>query len=163
MDPAQDSSNIPSVPTSDQVANASQPAPPSTGGGANGDNSTINGDKPIDNLPSNQIVAQQENAEAINVQNTNAAAQTGVQHIVQSTAKDSRGESYDQVRKLGDMVENSAVPDELRKILNDRIARLGLIRSGAGFMSATYILEYEATQRYINWVTDFPWKTKSKD
>jgi ATP-dependent Lon protease len=164
MDPTQDSSNLPSVPTSDQVAtSAAQTLTPSTGGGVNGDNSTINGDKPIDNLPSNQIVAQEESAEAINVQMTNVAAQTGIQHIIQPTAKDSKGESYDQIRKLGDMVEKSAVPEELRNILNDRIARLALIRSGAGFMSATYILEYESTQRYINWVTDFPWKTKSKD
>jgi len=166
MDPAQDSSSIPSVPTSDQVANAAaiaQPPKPSTGGGENGDNSTINGDKPIENLPSNQILAQKESAEAISVQTTNAVAQAGPQQIIQPGAKDSKGESYDQVRKLGDMVEKSAVPDELRNILNDRIARLALIRSGAGFMSSTYIMEYESTQRYINWVTGFPWKSKSKD
>jgi ATP-dependent Lon protease len=163
MDPAQDSSNIPSVPTSDQVANAVLSPTPSTGGGANGDNSTINGDKPIENLPSNQIVAQQESAEAVDVVTTNAASLSGSQQIIQPTAKDSKGESYDQIRKLGDMVEKSAIPDELRKLLNDRIARLALIRSGAGFMSSTYILEYESTQRYINWVTSFPWKTKSKD
>ncbi len=164
MDSAQDpSSKIPSVPTSDQVASQSSTAPPSTGGGANGDNSTINGDKPIDNLPSNQVVTQQESVDAISVQKTNAALQSSSQHIIQETAKDSKGQSYDQIRKLGDMVEKSAVPDELRTILNDRIARLALIRSGAGFMSSTYILEYESTQRYINWVTSFPWKNKSKD
>jgi ATP-dependent Lon protease len=140
------------------------PAVPSTGGGANGDNSTINGDKPIENLPSNQIVAEKESLEAVNVQTTNAAAQTSSdQQIIQPGAKDSKGESYDQIRRLGDMVEKSALPEELRKILNDRIARLGLIRSGAGYMSSTYIMEYESTQRYINWVTGFPWNSKSKD
>src|SRR6266568_2220045 len=89
-----------------------QPPAPSTGGGLNGDNSTINGDKPIENLPSNQIVAEKESLEAVNVQTTNAAAQsTNTNSIVQQTAKDSHGESYDQIRKLGDMVEKSAVPD----------------------------------------------------
>lgn len=160
MDPAQDSSSIPSVPTSDQAA---APAAPTTGGGPNGDNSTINGDKPIDVLPSNQIVAQKETAEAVNVQNTNVAAQVTSSSIVQPGAKDSKGESYDQIRKLGDIVEKAAIPDDLRKLLNDRIARLALIRSGAGFMSATYIMEYESTQRYVTWVTGFPWDKKSKD
>jgi len=160
MDPAQDSS-IPSVPTSDQAA---QPAGPSTGGGQNGDNSTINGDKPIDNLPSNQIVEQQERQEAVNVQTTNAALSAGADGaITQAMAKDSKGESYDQIRKLGDLVEKAAIPEELRKILNDRIARLALIRSGAGFMSSTYIMEYESTQRYVKWITDFPWTKASTD
>jgi len=167
MDPAQDTSNIPSVPTSDQAADQIDPAHPLTGsamgGGQNGDDSTINGDKPIENLPSNEIIAQKESVEAINVQTTNAAAQSSAQKIIQPGAKDSKGESYDQVRKLGDLVEKSELPEELRKILNDRIARLALIRSGAGFMSATYIMEYESTQRYINWVTGYPWKTRSKD
>jgi ATP-dependent Lon protease len=140
------------------------PATPSTGGGQNGDNSTINGDKPIENLPSNQILEQKESLEAINVQTTNAAAQTtGGNQILQATAKDSKGESYDQIRRLGDMVEKAPLPDELRKLLNDRIARLALIRSGAGYMSSTYIMEYESTQRYVTWVTGFPWNSRSKD
>ena len=137
-------------------------AVPSTGGGVNGDNSTINGDQPIENLPSNQILTQKETADAINVQTTNAAAQTTNQ-IIQPGAKDSQGESYDQIRKLGDLVEKAALPDELRKVLNDRIARLALIRSGAGFMSSTYIMEYESTQRYINWIVGLPWNKRSKD
>lgn len=159
MDPSQNSS-LPSVPTSDQVA---KPVTPSTGGGANGDNSTINGDKPIETLPSNAVVQQQEAMEAVQLQTAVKAQDANSSSIIQPTAKDSKGESYDQIRKLGDQVVKSAVPDELRKILNDRIARLGLIRSGAGFMSSTYIMEYESTQRYINWVTGYPWKNKSKD
>jgi ATP-dependent Lon protease len=138
------------------------PAAPSTGGGQNGDNSTINGDQPIENLPSNQILAQKETADAINVQTTNSAAQTTNQ-IIQPGAKDSQGESYDQIRKLGDLVEKATLPDELRKVLNDRIARLALIRSGAGFMSSTYIMEYESTQRYINWIVGLPWTSRTED
>ncbi|HSX09489.1 MAG TPA: AAA family ATPase [Candidatus Saccharimonadales bacterium] len=161
MDPAQ---NNPSAPTDAATpAQPAAPAAPSTGGGINGDNSTINGDKPIESLPSNQIVAEKEHAEAVSVQTTNAAAQVSGSSIIQPTLKDSKGESYDQIRKLGEQVEKASIPDELRTILNDRIARLALIRSGAGFMSAAYIMEYESTQRYINWITGFPWNKKSKD
>jgi ATP-dependent Lon protease len=154
MDPAQQ------PPASD--APAPPPQPPSTGGGANGDASLINGDKPIDVLPSSQVAQQQEAQEMVNVQAT-AQAQTANGTITQSGSKDSKGESYDQIRVLGEKVEKAPVPDDLRKILNDRISRLALIRSGAGFMSAAYIMEYEATQRYINWVTGYPWNQKSTD
>ena len=160
MDPAHDTSSIPSVPTSDQAAKSSAP---STGGGANGDNSIINGDKPIENLPSSSIVEQKESLEAVNVQTTSAAQSATDLSIVQGNAKDSKGESYDQIRKLGEQVEKASLPEELKKILNDRIARLALIRSGAGFMSSTYILEYESTQRYINWIVGLPWHQKTKD
>jgi ATP-dependent Lon protease len=138
------------------------PATPSTGGGMNGDNSTINGDKPIEHLPSNQIVAEKESEEAAGVLSTNAA-QLAQTFMTQTATKDSKGESYDQIRKLGELIEKSAVPDELRKILDDRVARLALIRSGAGFTSSTYIIEYESTQRYINWVVGLPWNQQSTD
>ena len=151
MDPAQN-------PPSDTP----QPSIPSTGGGQNGDNSTINGDKPIVNLPSNQILAQKESADSLNIQATNAASQASGS-VVQPNAKDSQGESYDQIRKLGEVVEKASLPAELRKTLDDRIARLALIRSGAGFMSSTYIMEYESTQRYINWIVGLPWNKRSKD
>lgn len=151
----------PAAPTPPSDTPPQQPAAPSTGGGQNGDNSTINGDKPIENLPSNQIVEQQESLDAANVQNVNAAKLQSTP--INQGATDSKGESYDQIRKLGELVEKAVVPDELRKILNDRIARLALIRSGAGFMSSTYVLEYESTQRYINWIVGLPWNTKTKD
>ena len=138
------------------------PAAPTTGGGPNGDNSTINGDKPIAVPPSNAVVQQQEATDAMQVQAA-AAAQLSNGTITQETATDSKGQSYDQIRALGEKVEKSAVPDEMRKILTERISRLALIRSGAGYMSSTYIMEYEATQRYVNWVVDYPWKTKSTD
>ena len=73
-----------------------QPAAPSTGGGANGDESTINGDNPIGNLPSSHIVAQKESWEADNVQNASAAAQLANQmnskQITQPTTQDSQGQ-----------------------------------------------------------------------
>lgn len=72
-------------------------------------------------------------------------------------------EVNDQIRALGEKIEKSILPDELRKILIERIQRLALLRSSAGFMSANYILEYEATQRYVKWVVGLPWDTKSED
>ena len=30
-------------------------------------------------------------------------------------------------------------------------------------MSSTYVLEYESTQRYINWIVGLPWNAKTKD
>ncbi len=73
------------------------------------------------------------------------------------------GESYDQVRHLGELVENAELPDDLKQTLNDRISRLALIRSSSGFMSTTYILEYESTSSYINWIVGLPWDKSSKD
>lgn len=150
---------------------AAQPPPPqmpSTGGGANGDASKINGDQPIGVMPSSQVAQQQEAMEAAQVQAASAAQTHNVtsgagQQTIPQSAANSKGESYDQIRALGEKVEKSLVPDELRTILNDRIARLALIRSGAGFMSSTYIMEYESTQRYVNVVTNYPWQAKSQD
>ncbi len=163
MDPtAQPPGSAPAAPPQSQT--------PTTGGGVNGDNSTNNGDQPIAALPSSQITQQQEAVEAVQVQAASAAQTANVTQaaasggtITQPTSTNSKGESYDQIRALGEKVEKAPVPDELRKILEDRIARLALIRSGSGFMSSTYIMEYESTQRYINWVTGLPWISKSDD
>ncbi len=137
------------------------PPSPTTGGGVNGDNSTNNGDKPIAVLPSSAVAQQQESEEVAQIQATNAAQAANT--ITQSIGTNSKGESNDQVRALGEKVEKAAIPDELRKTLNERVARLGLIRSGAGVTSSTYIMEYEATQRYINWAVGLPWDKKSED
>ncbi len=158
MDPAQNDS-IPSVSSLDQTA----PVAPTTGGGQNGDNTSNNGDNPVVVSPASVVTQQQEVIDAIQIQKTAAAEQTANSTITREAVTDSKGQSYDQVRALGEKVEKSVVPEEMRKILTDRIARLALIRSGAGYMSAAYIMEYEATQRYVNWVTSYPWKTKSQD
>lgn len=72
-------------------------------------------------------------------------------------------ETNDQLRKLGEMVEKADIPDDLRKMLIERVSRLALLRASAGFMSANYILEYENTQRYITWSVGLPWNQKSED
>ena len=71
--------------------------------------------------------------------------------------------SNDQIRKLGEKIESVKLPTDLHQSLIERIARLALIRASSGFMSANYILEYENTSNYINWVIGLPWTSMSKD
>lgn len=74
------------------------------------------------------------------------------------------GKSQDQVRLLGEKVEKcKGMPEPFRKILLERVARLAMIRTSAGFLSSTYIIEYEATERYINWAVDVPWVSETED
>ncbi|HZE87868.1 MAG TPA: AAA family ATPase [Methylomirabilota bacterium] len=127
----------------------------------NGDNSNVTGDKPFDHPTSAQILNEKESLDATKVTSVNSAQIINTTTPIASSSP--KGESYDQVRKLGEKVEHAVLPEELRTILNERIARLALIRSGAGFMSSTYILEYESTSRYINWVVGLPWDKKSQD
>lgn len=85
------------------------------------------------------------------------------QVVLGSQATSEKNESYDQIRRLGEVVEKAILPQDLRQNLLDRVSRLALLRSSAGFMSASYILEYESTQTYINWVTGLPWDRKTQD
>ena len=73
------------------------------------------------------------------------------------------GESNDQIRRLGEKVEKAILPDDLKKHLLDRISRLALIRASSGFMSGSYILEYESTSTYVNWIIGLPWDHASDD
>ncbi len=96
----------------------------------NGDNSIVTGDKPIANPSSFQIVDQKETEDFSNMASVHTAQTlNNTIPVAQSTSK---GESYDQIRKLGEKVEHAVLPEELKIILNERIARLALIRSGAG-------------------------------
>ncbi len=74
-----------------------------------------------------------------------------------------QGKSNDQIRKLGERVEKAQIPEDLRQLLIERISRLALLRSSAGFMSANYILEYENASTYINWVLRLPWNSMTQD
>ncbi len=86
------------------------------------------------------------------------------QTVVKETEEDkAKASSNDQIRKLGEKIESIKLPADLHQSLVERIARLALIRASAGFMSANYILEYESTSNYINWVIGLPWNTLSKD
>lgn len=79
------------------------------------------------------------------------------------TAPSEKGESADQIRKLGERVEKAELPDALKQNLLERVSRLALIRASAGYMSADYILEYENTASYINWIVGLPWHKISSD
>lgn len=72
-------------------------------------------------------------------------------------------QSNDQVRKLGERIEQAHLPADLKGNLLERISRLALIRASSGFMSTNYILEYENTATYLNWVLGLPWETQSED
>ncbi len=71
--------------------------------------------------------------------------------------------SLDQVRRLGEKVEQAVLPAELKANLTERVSRLALIRASSGFMSSNYILEYESTASYIKWTTSLPWNMKTED
>jgi len=73
------------------------------------------------------------------------------------------GKSSDQIRQLGEKIEKASIPADFKQDLLDRISRLAMIRSSAGFLSSTYIMEYESTSRYVNWVVTMPWNTKSEE
>lgn len=74
-----------------------------------------------------------------------------------------QADANDQIRKLGEKAEKADLPDELKQLLIARVQRLALLRASAGFLSSTYILEYESTAAYINWVVNLPWNKKSED
>jgi ATP-dependent Lon protease len=124
------------------------------------------GDAP---MPENsQKIAQVEEAQtqtAINV--VQNAEQVNNDQTAQSTqitqGVTDHGKSSDQIRSLGEKIEKSPLPAALREQLDDRIARLAMIRSSSGFMSTTYIQEYEAASKYIDWVVGLPWEKKSED
>ncbi len=69
--------------------------------------------------------------------------------------------SANQLKKLQEKIQNSQVPDDLKENLNDRIQRLDLLRTSS--LGTTYILEYESTSQYVNWVTSLPWNQTTKD
>lgn len=251
MDPAAQASSL--TPPSNPTAQT-----PTTGGGANGENTVNNGDKPVAVPPSSAVIQQAEQQEAVQIQQTQAAqaynlanqpqiptpapaqvtnpvpakpsqqaapqpvtattpqsvpaqpaaqfapaptgapqpsapvtappatvqpqavsqpvaapappTQTGtppvppIQPPAQVPAQPAKVvDNRDPLIILREKIDQSAVPPELRTTLHDRVDRLELIRKGSGNMSSTYIMELEATQRYVNWVVGYPWQTKSVD
>jgi ATP-dependent Lon protease len=71
--------------------------------------------------------------------------------------------SNDQVEQLRAKVAAATMPDDLKQSLIDRIERLDMIRISSGFMSPSYITEYEATAGYVTWTTALPWEKTSQD
>ncbi|MBI2431046.1 MAG: AAA family ATPase [Candidatus Levybacteria bacterium] len=71
--------------------------------------------------------------------------------------------SNDQIRRLGEKVEKANLPQDLRERLIERVQRLALLRVSAGFLSSTYIIEYETTASYIHWMVNLPWARETTD
>ncbi len=74
-----------------------------------------------------------------------------------------QNQSSDQIRKLGEKIEKGDLPSDLKQNLLERIQRLALIRAGSGYLSSTYIIEYESNLAYINWIVGLPWNSMSND
>src|SRR5437762_1652771 len=68
-----------------------------------------------------------------------------------------------QLVRLGEKVAKADLPDDLRQTLSDRVKRLELIQSSAGFLSPNYVVEYDNANNYINWATGLPWNAVSQD
>jgi len=109
--------------------------------------------------------ADLSNLEAINTAQivNNSTTQKEVNAAATPQKVSDHGSSSDQVRALGEKIENAAIPPDFKTELLDRISRLAMIRSSAGFLSSTYIMEYESTSHYVNWVVSMPWDKKSDD
>lgn len=75
----------------------------------------------------------------------------------------SQSQASDQIRKLAEKVEQGDLPSDLKQNLTERVSRLALLRTSAGYLSANYVIEYETTLSYINWVVGLPWNKTSVD
>lgn len=73
------------------------------------------------------------------------------------------GEANDQIRRLGEKIEKASLPKDLKENLIARIQRLALVRASSGYLSSNYVLEYETTATYINWVIGLPWDISTSD
>lgn len=173
MDPTAQTSqpNIPDQPI-DQAATLDQqlsatPTPEATDNAA----AVARGDIPLslDNSSLSSSIADAhalQGVEEINsaqIFNNDTTQKETVSTGTQNRASTQATKSSDQIRTLGEKIENAPIPEEFKKELLDRVSRLALIRSSAGFLSSTYIMEYESTSRYINWVVSMPWDKKSED
>lgn len=134
------------------------------------------GDIPMPITNSIQAVQASESEEMAKINNVATAENVNVENVVKEASEKeesddksnsnmaaAQGKSKDQIRALGEKIEKAPLPPELRELCNERISRLALIRQSAGFMSSTFIIEYEQTAKYVNWVCEMPWNTQSED
>jgi len=168
MDP--NAQNPQSPPPADQPVAPPQPNPEEQA-------AMQRGDVPMNTNNSIAAVAAQQNEDLQKMQEVTTAQ--GVNNTLTSkdvafaTSKpenssitqgpNDHGKSSDQIRLLGEKIEGAALPEEFKQELLERISRLAMIRSSAGFLSSTYIMEYESTQRFVNWAVDIPWDKSSPD
>lgn len=168
MDPTAQSTQPSTDLPSDQQANSTPAQSPEDQAAAARGDIPMAADNSIaaSSLSDNQVLQTVEeinSAQMLNNDKTqrdvNATAGTpGTSQTMTAKAK-----SNDQIRALGEKIEKATIPEEFKAELLDRIARLAMIRSSAGFLSSTYIMEYESTSRYVNWVVEMPWDKKTED
>lgn len=91
------------------------------------------------------------------------SAQSGVGKTTPGNSLPPKQDPNDQIRRLGERVEKASLPKELSENLITRVQRLALLRASAGFLNPSYIIEYENTATYINWVVNMPWNLETKD
>lgn len=149
--PSDQQQQTPSTPTDDQasIARGDVPMP-------------VNSSSAATQMAENQDLGKVEAVQSAQIIN-NDATQQEVGAMSSSQSVTDHGKSSDQIRAMGERIENSPIPGDFKQELLDRISRLALIRSSAGFLSSTYIMEYEATSRFANWVLGLPWDKKSED
>ncbi len=161
MDPtAQPPSSTPNPATEPQANTASVAAPDDQAAQARGD---LPMQQSTSSLSDNQALKSVEdinNAQLVN--NDTTQKEAGGTSII-THASTSAGKSSDQIRVLGEKIEKAPIPEEFKQELLERISRLAMIRSSAGFLSSTYIMEYESTSRFVNWVISMPWGSKTED
>lgn len=117
----------------------------------------------IDSMSANANIAnaaldmgeKQETAEKSSMEITSTAM-----NVSQSSIKNL---SNDQIRRLGEKIEKTPLPPDLKQLLIERIQRLALLRASSGQLSSNYIVEYESTASYVNWVVNLPWEKTSED
>lgn len=160
MDPtAQPPQSTPN-PVSEPQPTASVAAPDDQAAQARGDLPMQQANSSITDNQALKSVEDINNAQMLN--NDKTQLETGGSSII-THASTGAGKSSDQIRILGEKIEKAPIPEEFKQELLDRISRLALIRSSAGFLSSTYIMEYESTSRFVNWVISMPWGTKTED
>ncbi len=63
-----------------------------------------------------------------------------------------------QVSSLLTKVEQASIPLDLKESVKDRLERLD-----RAMKQGSYQVEFEQTERYIEWVVSLPWNKRSKD
>lgn len=97
-----------------------------------------------------------------NAQN-GAVPQASPPSQLQADMKEQKDMSAEQINRLREKIEKVALPADLRQTLIERVERLELIRSSAGFLSPNYVVEYDSANNYIKWATGLPWESVSQD
>lgn len=113
-------------------------------------------DPNIVNIPPDQNSDAAQNLTPI--QNSNGNSNNKIVGL-----QNKEGPSNDQIRLLGEKVEKANLPPDLKQILIERVQRLALVRASSGYLSSNYILEYESSASYINWIVNLPWQKTSDD